>query len=107
MLEQVTGPGGTAPNVQIGGYRVAGKTGTAQFADSECKCYRGYTASFAGFAPADDPRIVVSVTLQKPVNGHYGGMLGGPVFVDVMTFALRTMGIRPTGAKPARLPLDW
>jgi cell division protein FtsI (penicillin-binding protein 3) len=107
MLEQVTGPGGTAPNVQIGGYRIAGKTGTAQFADSACKCYRGYTASFAGFAPADDPRIVVSVTLQKPVNGHYGGMLGGPVFVDVMTFALRTMGIRPTGAKPARLALDW
>lgn len=107
MLEQVTGPGGTAPHVQIAGYRVAGKTGTAQFADSECKCYRGYTASFAGFAPADDPRIVVSVTLQKPVKGHYGGMLGGPVFVEVMTFALRTMGIRPTGAKPAKLPLTW
>ncbi|HUR75030.1 MAG TPA: penicillin-binding protein 2 [Sporichthya sp.] len=107
MLEQVTGPGGTAPHVQIAGYRIAGKTGTAQFADSACGCYRGYTASFAGFAPADDPRIVVSVTLQKPVNGHYGGMLGGPVFVDVMTFALRTMGIRPTGAKAARLPLTW
>ncbi len=107
MLEQVTGEGGTAPHVQVPGYRVAGKTGTAQFADSECGCYRGYTASFSGFAPADDPRLVVSVTLQKPINGHYGGMLGGPVFVDVMTFALRTMGIRPTGAKPARLPLTW
>ncbi|WP_211210954.1 peptidoglycan D,D-transpeptidase FtsI family protein [Sporichthya polymorpha] len=107
MLEQVTAPGGTAPHVKIDGYRIAGKTGTAQFADSECRCYRGYTASFAGFAPADDPRIVVSVTLQKPVRGHYGGMLGGPVFVDVMTFTLRTMGIRPTGAKPARLPLTW
>lgn len=107
MLEQVTAPGGTAPHVQIDGYRVAGKTGTAQFADSACGCYRGYTASFAGFAPADDPRLVVSVTLQKPVDGHYGGLLGGPVFVDVMTFALRTLGIRPTGAKPARLPLTW
>jgi cell division protein FtsI (penicillin-binding protein 3) len=107
MLEQVTGPGGTAPHVQIAGYRIAGKTGTAQFADSTCKCYRGYTASFAGFAPADAPRIVVSVTLQRPVNGHFGGMLGGPVFVDVMTFALRTLGVRPTGAKPARIPLTW
>jgi cell division protein FtsI (penicillin-binding protein 3) len=107
MLEQVTGPGGTAPHVQIAGYRIAGKTGTAQFADSACGCYRGYTASFAGFAPADDPRIVVSVTLQRPVNGHYGGMLGGPVFVDVMTFTLRTLGVRPTGAKPARIPLTW
>ena len=45
MLEQVTAPGGTAPHVKIDGYRIAGKTGTAQFADSECKCYRGYTAS--------------------------------------------------------------
>ncbi|HVE27711.1 MAG TPA: penicillin-binding protein 2 [Sporichthya sp.] len=107
MLEQVTAPGGTAPHVQIAGYRIAGKTGTAQFADSACGCYRGYTASFAGFAPADDPRIVVSVTLQRPVNGHYGGLLGGPVFVDVMTFTLRTLGVRPTGAKPARIPLTW
>jgi cell division protein FtsI (penicillin-binding protein 3) len=107
MLEQVVQPGGTAPHVQVGGYTVAGKTGTAQFADSQCHCYRGYTASFAGFAPADNPQVVVSVTLQRPVNGHFGGMLGGPVFVDVMTFTLRTLGIRPTGAKPTHLPLTW
>lgn len=107
MLQQVVQPGGTAPHVQIPGYNLAGKTGTAQFADSECKCYRGYTASFAGFAPADDPRIVVSVTLQRPVNGHYGGMLGGPVFVDVMSFALKTLAIRPTGAKPAHIDTTW
>lgn len=107
MLEQVTARGGTAPHVQVAGYRVAGKTGTAQFANPKCGCYRGYTASFAGFAPADDPQIVVSVTLQKPVRGHYGGRLGGPVFIDVMTFALRSQGIRPTGARPARLPITW
>jgi len=86
---------------------VAGKTGTAQRADPSCGCYRGYTASFAGFAPADDPQIVVSVTLQKPVNGHTGGLLGGPVFSDVMSFALQSTAVPPTGRPPARLPLDW
>jgi cell division protein FtsI (penicillin-binding protein 3) len=107
MMEAVTSRGGTASHVVIPGYRVAGKTGTAQRADSSCGCYRGYTASFAGFAPADDPEIVVSVTLQKPVNGHFGGMLGGPVFMKVMSFTLKTLDLPPTGRKPPRLPIDW
>jgi len=107
MMEMVTAEGGTAPRASVPGYRVAGKTGTAQRADSSCRCYRGYTASFAGFAPADDPEIVVSVTLQKPVNGHTGGTLGGPVFKEVMSFALQTLEVPPTGRKPARLPVRW
>jgi len=107
MMEQVTAPGGTGQVAAVPGYRVAGKTGTAQRADPSCGCYRGYTASFAGFAPADDPEIVVSVTLQKPVNGHTGGLLGGPVFAEVMSFALQSREVLPTGRKPARLPIDW
>jgi len=107
MMEQVVAKGGTAPDVKIDGYRVAGKTGTAQFADSACGCYRGYTASFAGFAPAEAPRIVVSVTLQQPRNGHFGGMLGGPVFVRTMTFALQALGVQPTGTRAARIPITW
>jgi cell division protein FtsI (penicillin-binding protein 3) len=107
MMEQVTRKGGTAQIAAVPGYRTAGKTGTAQRADPACGCYRGYTASFAGFAPADDPRLVVSVTLQKPVNGHTGGLLGGPVFRDVMSFALQTRGVPPTGTEPARLRIDW
>jgi cell division protein FtsI (penicillin-binding protein 3) len=107
MMEQVTRRGGTAEIAAIPGYRVAGKTGTAQRADPSCGCYRGYTASFAGFAPADDPRIVVSVTLQRPVNGHTGGLLGGPVFKEVMSFALQSRGIPPTGSQPTKLPIDW
>jgi cell division protein FtsI (penicillin-binding protein 3) len=107
MMEQVTARGGTAQVAAIPGYRVAGKTGTAQRADPSCGCYRGYTASFAGFAPADDPRLVVSVTLQEPVNGHTGGLLGGPVFRDVMSFALQHRAVPPTGRPPARLPIDW
>lgn len=107
MLEQVVMKGGTAPDVKLDGYAVAGKTGTAQFADSRCRCYRGYTASFAGFAPAEAPQVVVSVTLQQPEHGHFGGALGGPVFVRTMTFALQALGVRPSGIKPVRVPITW
>jgi cell division protein FtsI (penicillin-binding protein 3) len=108
MMEQVLAKGGTAYNkANVPDYAVAGKTGTAQFADPACRCYRGYTASFAGFAPADAPQIVVSATLQQPVNGHFGGALGGPVFVKTMAFALQALGIRPTGVAPARIPITW
>jgi len=105
MLEAVTSDEGTAPMARIPGYRVAGKTGTANRVDPACSCYRGYTASFIGFAPADAPRLVVAVTLQNPKNGHYGGRLAGPVFKKVMSFALQSLGIPPTGTKPARMRL--
>jgi cell division protein FtsI (penicillin-binding protein 3) len=99
MMEAVVSDEGTAPMAQIPGYRVAGKTGTAERVDDSCGCYRGYTASFIGFAPADDPALVVSVTLQNPINGHYGGVLGGPVFKRVMSFALQSRQIPPTSTK--------
>ncbi|MGQ0846393.1 MAG: peptidoglycan D,D-transpeptidase FtsI family protein, partial [Sporichthyaceae bacterium] len=109
MLEQVVAPDGAAPQLQrqMRDYRIAGKTGTAQFANSNCGCYRGYTASFAGFAPADNPRLAISVTLQLPRKGYTGGALAGPVFVKVMNFALQNLGVRPTGTKPTRMPLTW
>ncbi len=100
MLESVVSEEGTAPMAQIDGYRVAGKTGTANRVDDSCGCYRGYTASFIGFAPADDPALVVAVTLQDPKNGHYGGMLGGPVFKQVMSFGLASLQVPPTGTLP-------
>jgi cell division protein FtsI (penicillin-binding protein 3) len=100
MLEGVVSEEGTAPMAQIPGYRVAGKTGTAQRVDPDCGCYRGYTASFAGLAPADDPRLVVAVVLQDPRRGHYGGRLAGPVFRDVMSFALKTRMIPPSTGQP-------
>lgn len=96
MLEGVVGPDGTAPAAQIEGYRVAGKTGTAERYDSKVGGYSGYTASFIGFAPAGDPELVVSVIVQKPVNGHYGGSVAAPVFHDVMTYALQSLDIPPT-----------
>jgi cell division protein FtsI (penicillin-binding protein 3) len=107
MMEAVVSEEGTAPMAQIPGYRVAGKTGTAQRVDEACGCYRGYTASFIGFAPADKPAVVVSVTLQDPKNGHYGGLLGGPVFKRVTSFALQSMQVPPTSTKPPSLRLTY
>ena len=99
MMESVVSGNGTAPSAAIEGYRVAGKTGTAQRIDDTCGCYRGYTASFIGFAPADNPAYVISVTIQDPKGMHWGGALGGPVFKDVMSFVLKSKGIAPTGTK--------
>jgi len=99
MMESVVSANGTAPSAAISGYRVAGKTGTAQRIDDTCGCYRGYTASFIGFAPADNPAFVISVTIQDPKGMHWGGYLGGPVFKKVMSFVLQSKGIAPTGTK--------
>ena len=77
--------------------RPARRTGSSDV----CHCYSGYTASFIGMAPADDPALVVAVTLQNPRNGHFGGRLAGPVFKQVMEFALAT---HEGSAEPGRLP---
>jgi cell division protein FtsI (penicillin-binding protein 3) len=106
LMEGVMGPGGTGSKIKVPGYRLAGKTGTAQRVDPSCGCYRGYTASFMGFAPADNPEIVVAVSIQDPQAGRYGGTLGGPVFADVMSFALQRLAIPPTGAEPPRVKLE-
>jgi cell division protein FtsI (penicillin-binding protein 3) len=99
MMESVVSAQGTAPSAAIPGYRVAGKTGTAQRVDPMTGKYSGYTASFIGFAPADSPRYVINVTLQHPRNGHFGGALCGPVFKKVMTFVLQSEHVAPTGTK--------
>jgi len=105
MMESVVSASGTAPSAAIPGYRVAGKTGTAQRIDDTCGCYRGYTASFIGFAPADKPAYVISVTIQDPKGMHWGGYLGGPVFKKVMSFVLQSKGIAPTGTVVDPVPL--
>ena len=107
MLESVVSDQGTAPLASIPGYRVAGKTGTANRIDSRCSCYRGYTSSFIGMAPADAPRLVVAVFLQNPRNGHFGGQLAAPVFKRVMTYALQVLGIPPTDTRRPILPITF
>ena len=106
MMEAVTRDGGTAPLAAIPGYRVGGKTGTAQRFDPSCACYRGYTMSFIGMAPIDDPGLVVSVTLQEPRSALGGGVNAAPVFRQVMSFALETERIAPTGTRHGRLRLS-
>lgn len=104
MLESVV-TSGTAPAAAIPGYRVGGKTGTAQEYDEACGCYRGVIASFIGMAPLDDPQLVVAVSIFNPKVGRYGGVLGAPVFKQVMTYALQKRDIPPTGSKPGTLPV--
>jgi cell division protein FtsI (penicillin-binding protein 3) len=106
MMEGVVSANGTAPSAAIAGYRVAGKTGTAMRIDPSCGCYSGYTASFIGFAPADQPKYVMSVTIQDPKGAHYGGSLGGPVFKEVMTFVLQSEHVAPTPAKTEQIALN-
>jgi cell division protein FtsI (penicillin-binding protein 3) len=105
MMETVLGEGGTAPLARIPGYRVGGKTGTAQRFDPACGCYRGNTLSFIGLAPVDDPGVVVAVTLQAPKVAIGGGFQGGPVFKQVASFALESLRIPPTGTRPPGLRL--
>jgi cell division protein FtsI (penicillin-binding protein 3) len=93
MLEMAVLPGGTAPKAQIAGYRVAGKTGTAHKLESGAYANK-YVASFVGFAPVSDPRLIVAVMIDEPSNGkHYGGDVAAPVFAQVMSGSLRALGV--------------
>jgi cell division protein FtsI (penicillin-binding protein 3) len=100
MLESVVGKGGTAPLGEVDGFRVVGKTGTAQRANPDCSCYAGggYFTTFVGYAPADDPQYVVAVDLERPTSSAEGGQVAAPVFSDVMRYALTAGGVVPSGA---------
>ncbi len=110
MLESVVSEQGTAPKAAIPGYRVAGKTGTAQrvaTSGSRAGHYDGtYTSSFVGMAPADAPRFVTAVILQGTgSHGHFGGLVAAPLFSQIMGFALRSYDVPPTGTRPPLLTL--
>jgi cell division protein FtsI/penicillin-binding protein 2 len=97
MLEGVLGPGGTATGAAIPGYLLAGKTGTANKPDpvyggySESK----YVASFIGFAPADHPRLLVTVMVDEPKGDIYGGAVAAPAWKAITSFALNYLRIPP------------
>jgi cell division protein FtsI (penicillin-binding protein 3) len=95
MLEMAAGPTGTAPKSQIPGYRVAGKTGTAH-KPVNGQYVNKYVASFVGFAPVSNPRIIVAVMVDEPSNGmHFGGDVAAPVFASLTANALRAMNVAP------------
>ena len=106
MLEGVVAKG-TGKSAQVSGYRVAGKTGTAQAPAAEGGGYDGYTASFVGVLPAEDPQIAISVTLQRPRNGYYGGSAAAPVFSDVAGFTMRHLKIPPSTEDPQLPAREW
>lgn len=95
---------GTGSSAGIPGYRVAGKTGTAQ---SWVGGVQGITASFIGVAPADDPAIAVSVVLHNPTTSEWGGTVAAPVFSDVAGYALTELGVAPSGTPPELFPTTW
>jgi len=96
MLEGVLGAGGTAQEAQVPGYKLAGKTGTAEKPDE----YGGYSktkfvASFIGYAPARNPRLLVAVMVDEPQGEIYGGVVAAPAFEKIVSFALPYLGIPP------------
>jgi len=100
MLEQAASEEGTAPQARFAGYRVAGKTGTSRKL-RDGRYVNEYVASFAGFAPASDPRIVVAVMIDEPGAGrYYGGDIAAPVFAQIASASLRTLQVAPDAAAP-------
>ncbi|MGL5823463.1 MAG: peptidoglycan D,D-transpeptidase FtsI family protein [Nocardioides sp.] len=108
VMERVLDPeDGVAPGAAVPGYRVAGKTGTAQRVVKGSYAGNGTVVSFAGFAPADTPRFTVYVVINHPRVAGGGGSLAGPVFAKLMSHVLLRYGVPPTGTKPSRLPTAW
>jgi cell division protein FtsI (penicillin-binding protein 3) len=98
MLEGVLAPGGTASEVSVPGYQLAGKTGTASKIDPETGEYSksAYVASFVGFAPASDPKLLCAVIVDEPQSGSiFGGTVAAPAFGQIMSFALPYLRIPP------------
>jgi cell division protein FtsI (penicillin-binding protein 3) len=98
LVGVVEGEGGTCVACAVAGYEVAGKTGTAQKPSETTRGYEpgAYVASFVGFAPANDPGLVVGVTLDEPRPVYYGGLTAGPTFREIMTFALNHRRVAPS-----------
>jgi cell division protein FtsI/penicillin-binding protein 2 len=95
MLEGVLAPGGTASEVSVPGYTLAGKTGTAEVAVDGGYSDWKYVASFVGFAPAHDPRLLVAVVVDQPQGSYYGGVVAAPAFGEIAKFALPYLEIPP------------
>lgn len=106
MLEMVYKNGWLSSKWNVPGYRVAAKTGTAQMSDGTGKYSKGYLVSIAGYAPADDPQYVVSVSLADPVNMNTSAA-PAPVFRQVLSQVLKKYRVVPSGAPAPELPANW
>ncbi|MGA4669701.1 peptidoglycan D,D-transpeptidase FtsI family protein [Propionibacteriaceae bacterium Y1923] len=95
------------PSRQLENYRVAGKTGTAQRVDPTCGCYRGYTASYVGVAPAEDPQLLVYVMIDQPTKGSDGSALALPVANQILNLALPRYGVKPSTEPAPKAVLEY
>ncbi len=93
MLEGVLAAGGTASEVSVPGYTLAGKTGTAQVAENGTYSETKYVASFIGFAPAQNPQLLAAVIVDEPQGEIYGGSVAAPAFGQIAEFALPYLGV--------------
>ena len=96
MLEGVLAPGGTAAEVKVPGYTLAGKTGTSEKAEDGGYSESDFVASFVGFAPATNPELLVAIVVDEPEGSYYGGDVAAPAFGEIATFALPHLGIPPS-----------
>jgi cell division protein FtsI (penicillin-binding protein 3) len=108
MLERVLEEGGTGTKAQVAGFRVAGKTGTAQKIDVGTGHYsaHGRIASFVGFLPAEAPRAVVLALVDEPRTSTYGGIVAAPIFQVIAAAAMERLGVsadQPAGVLEAAL----
>lgn len=109
MLESVTLPGGTGTKAAIDGYRIAGKTGTAQQPDpAHGGAYSDWMNwdTFAGIAPADNPQFVVAIMVDNPAHGLEGGDVAAPLYHEIATYELQHAHIPPTGSQSRHVPLQ-
>jgi len=95
MLEGVLGPTGTAPEAAVPGYDLAGKTGTAQKPEHGVYSETKYVASFIGFAPARDAKLLIAVIVDEPHPVYSGGEVAAPAFERIASYALPYIGIAP------------
>jgi cell division protein FtsI/penicillin-binding protein 2 len=95
MLQGVLSPGGTASEVSVPGYTLSGKTGTAEVAEDGGYSETKFVASFMGFAPASNPRLLVGVIVDQPQGDYYGGTVAAPAFGEIASFALPYLGVPP------------
>jgi cell division protein FtsI (penicillin-binding protein 3) len=93
MLKGVLAPGGTASEVSVPGYTLAGKTGTAEVAENGTYSETKYVASFIGFAPADNPQLLAAVIVDQPQGEIYGGSVAAPAFGQIAEYALPYLGV--------------
>jgi cell division protein FtsI (penicillin-binding protein 3) len=107
MLESVVMAGGTGVKAAVPGYRVAGKTGTAQQPDPNTGKYSDslYWVTFAGMIPADDPQVVIAVMVDQPHAGLEGGDVAAPLFNKIAAYEVQHAHIPPTGSLGKHVPL--